>query len=441
MLPRILADEIKNDAPEVLVSLIYKHENPLKIVSIAISLIAWVAIAFASKGFLLAYILLFAIVYLFAQSGFIAYLRGTGVRVSATQYPDVYQQLTEAATKIDLDPVPECYILRTNTFNALATRFLARNFVVLFSDVVDALRDHPDALAFYIGHELGHLKRRHLQWQPVLLPASFIPLLGAGYHRAREYTCDRHGLACSPSLDSAQRGLLAIATGGARLSTTDVNSYVAQTEATRSFWMSFHELIGDYPWLTKRVAEVTAIGYEETPKHPPRNPFAWVLAALVPRLGAAGAGSSTIVTVVIIGVLAAIAIPAYQDYTIRVQVTEGLNLAATYKAAVEKSGPSTVAEIAAIDSKSVGLPTEVRAAFVDSISIQSGAVVIHYGKGALPALAGQQLVLVPAIGQTRDLVWICGRANAPANATPVVPDYARYTSVPDKYLPMSCRAK
>jgi hypothetical protein len=116
------------------------------------------------------------------------------------------------------------------------------------ADVLDALKDNPASLNFYIGHELGHLQRKHLAWKPLLLPSSFLPLLGAAYHRACEYTCDRHGLACSESPTAAQQGLLAIATAFAR-----------QVEESTGFWMSFHEFIGDYPWLAKRVSAVNAL--------------------------------------------------------------------------------------------------------------------------------------------------------------------------------------
>ncbi len=421
-------------------NLVYKNENALKLIAILISLAAWIAIVYFSKGLVLVYVLIFGLIYLFAQSGFIAYLRGTGVCVSENQYPDVHRALTESCQKLGLDPVPECYVLRTNTFNALATRFLGRSFVVLFADVVETLREHPDSLNFYLGHELGHLARRHLQWHVPLLPASFLPLLGTAHRRAQEYTCDRHGLACSPSLGAAQLGLLAIATGGSRLAATNVGGYIEQSRTTGSFWMSFHELIGDYPWLTKRVAEITAVGQGATAEHPRRNPFAWILAAFVPRFGATGS-ASLIITIAMIGVLAAIAIPALQDYTVRSQVTEGLNLAAEYRAAVENSGAATVEDVAALSTESLKLPAEVSTAnYVDKITVQSGAVVIEYGKSAHQALAGQQLVLTPAMHEDGSLEWICGPASAPPGATPVIDDYAQYTSVMPKYLPAACRA-
>jgi hypothetical protein len=59
--------------------------------------------------------------------------------------------------------VPEAYLLQMGgMLNAFATRFLGRDFLVLYSDVVDGLADNPDALNFYIGHEIGHIKRKHL---------------------------------------------------------------------------------------------------------------------------------------------------------------------------------------------------------------------------------------------------------------------------------------
>jgi Tfp pilus assembly major pilin PilA len=203
--------------------------------------------------------------------------------------------------------------------------------------------------------------------------------------------------------------------------------------------MSFHELVGDYPWLTKRVAEITAVGQGATAEHPRRNPFAWILAAFVPRFGAAGS-ASLIITIAMIGILAAIAIPAYQDYVVRSQVTEGLSLAETFKSAVESSGAETVDDVAALSTESLPVPTELpTATYVESITVQSGAVVVVYGRSAHQALVGQQLVITPAIHEDGGLQWICGPASTPPGATPVIDGYEQYTSIDPKYLPAACR--
>ena len=83
--------------------------------------------------------------------------------------------------------------------NAFATRFLGRNYVVLLSDIVDAMEEHPDGVSFYFGHELGHIRRHHLTGNLLRAPVLWLPLIGAAYSRAKESTCDRHGRACCAS--------------------------------------------------------------------------------------------------------------------------------------------------------------------------------------------------------------------------------------------------
>ena len=420
--------------------LVYKNENILKVLSIVISALVWAVILYFSRGLVLIYVALFGIVYLFAQSALIAHIRGTGVRVSADQYADIHERSAKCCEKVGLDPAPECFVLRTNSFNAFATRFLGRNFVVLFADVLDALKDNPAALNFYIGHELGHLRRKHLSWKPLLLPSSVLPLLGAGYHRACEYTCDRYGLACSENPLAAQQGLLAIATANTRVTTTSPAVFARQVEESRGFWMSFHELIGDYPWLAKRVNAINALANSQAPTQPGRNFFAWVLALFVPRMGiAAGAGLGALLPIALIGILAAIAIPAYQDYANRAQIMIGLNKASSYKAAVTEALSRNGGQFAEVNNQSIGLPAPVNSAPVASVRVVTGAVVISY-TGASPAIAGQTLLLVPGVTSAGKVVWACGHASAPAGARMAVADYQRYTSFPDKVLPPECRA-
>src|SRR5258706_4975148 len=176
---------------------IYKNETPLFVISLIISVLVWLLLILGTFGAALIYVLFFFIFYLFAHSAFISHIRGTAVRITPEQFPDLYQRITRCCEKLKMQQMPEAYLMHGNgVFNAFATRFLGREFIVLYSDIVDALDPRPDAVDFYIGHELGHLHRNHLLWRWVLWPAAILPLIGASYSRAREYTCDLYGLAC-----------------------------------------------------------------------------------------------------------------------------------------------------------------------------------------------------------------------------------------------------
>ncbi len=300
-------------------NLVYKHEKKLFFISAVISTVFWLALLVGTFGILLIYLLFGYLFFLFAHSAFITYLKGTGVKITDQQYPDIYQKLVSNCKKVGIEEIPEAYLLRTDFFNALATRFRGRHFVVLFTDVVDALEDHPGALDFYIGHELGHIHRKHLLWRTFLMPASILPLLGTALRRAEEYTCDRYGVACCESAEDINAALAAIAAGNSRWKTINTSAHLDQVALTNGFWMSFHELNSDYPWLTKRMGTSLALSRGEEISHPRRHPFAWFLSLFIPRSGAGGA-ASIMVTVAIIGILAAIALPAYQDYTERTRL-------------------------------------------------------------------------------------------------------------------------
>jgi hypothetical protein len=234
-----------------------------------------------------------------------------------------------------MDTVPEMYLLRTDFFNALATKFLGRNFIVLFTDVVDALSDEPQAINFYVGHELGHIHRKHLKWMSFLFPALFLPMLGTSYRRAQEYTCDRYGARCCETDDHVRAALAAISAGDTRWKELNTTGYLEQIPETGGFWMSFHEFISDYPWLTKRMAAALAFRRNEEIRHPGRSFLAGILSCFVPRLGMGG-GLSVLVTVAMVGILVSIAIPAYQDYTIRAQLDSALSDASSIKTAVDE---------------------------------------------------------------------------------------------------------
>ena len=265
-------------------------------------------------GVALFYMFIFFVFSIFAQSGLIAYIKGTAVRITPDQFPDLYKQYRKCCRTLEITDIPEIYMLHADgAFNAFATRFMRRHYVVLFSDMVDALSSKEEALNFYIGHELGHIHRNHIFWGTILMPAGVLPLIGSGYSRAREYTCDNYGLACCEDPHNAMIGLAALSAGAQRWKTLSIDKYIEQAQESGSFWMSFHELVSDYPWLVKRVARISSKVNNTSVDLPARNPLAWIIAFFIPRTGASG-GAAPLVVVAIMGILAAVAIPRLLQY-------------------------------------------------------------------------------------------------------------------------------
>ena len=395
--------------------LTYKHEKPLFRIAVVLSILFWLLLILGTFGIALIYILFGYLFFLFAHSAFISYLKGTGVKVTAKQYPDLHERVIRCCNKIGLEKVPDVYVLRTDFFNALATRFLGRHFVVLFSDVIDALEAKPDAIDFYIGHELGHIHRKHLLWGPVLMPASILPVLGAALSRAEEYTCDRYGAACCKTENDIKVALAAIAAGDTRWKSISINAYVEQIEFSREFWMSLNELTGDYPWLTKRMASAVAFSRGKDLKHPSRHKLAWFLSLFIPRFGGGGI-VSLMITIAMIGVIAAIAIPAYNEYLQKAQFANAYQSALPVKEKISnyvvenKAWPTSLKEI--------GYQTEYLSDTQKKYQIgiyENGAIGIEVGVAANSE--PQYIVLEPSIEEGY-LKWRCYGQNLAKKSLP-----------------------
>ena len=298
-------------------ALVYPRERTLGTITLVLGLIAWVVIVLGTLGIVLIYLLLGFIAYLFAQSALIAHIKNTAVRLTPQQFPDLHARFLDCCKKLQIDTPPEAYVLAGNgLLNAFATRFLGRHFVVLLSDTIDALEADPEGINFYIGHELGHVRMKHLTGRFWRMPVLWLPLIGAAYSRAKESTCDRHGLACCPNPDTAARALVVLAAGTRRWRDVDLRGYATQVQESNGFWSAFHELIGGYPWLTKRVARIV----KPDVRMPARSVLAYLLALFVPYGGRLGSAAGPLILVAILGVLAAVALPAYRDYTQRAQI-------------------------------------------------------------------------------------------------------------------------
>ena len=131
------------------------------------------------------------------------------------------------------------------------------------------------------------------------------------------------------------------------------------------------------------------------------------------------------IVIAIIGILAAIAIPAYQDYTIRSKVSEGLNMAGAAKLAVAETYDSSGSF--KNSNASYGLPAaaSISATYVSAIDADGstaggdGIIVITYKQIATNKVdSGDTVQLEPDTSQPGAMAWTCV---SPAGATPHLP--------------------
>jgi len=151
------------------------------------------------------------------------------------------------------------------------------------------------------------------------------------------------------------------------------------------------------------------------------------------------------IVVAIIGILAAIAIPAYQDYTIRAQVSEGMNLAAAAKAAVAEDFLNEgVPPANRLDAGMTANATDTSGKYVTSVGVANGVITVTYGNEANAGIQNQTLTLTPYESTDLSVAWRCGNAPAPAGTAPMGTAGGAATAyvaptVPSQYLPSACR--
>jgi type IV pilus assembly protein PilA len=127
------------------------------------------------------------------------------------------------------------------------------------------------------------------------------------------------------------------------------------------------------------------------------------------------------IVVAIIAILAAIAIPAYQDYTIRAQISDGLSLASGSKTAVAEYYQNRGAYPTNNTIAGVAAPTSIVGNFVSSTTITNGLITVAYSTPQANAKISSSTVLLSPTDRGGSIEWDCT------------------SSILDRYLPTQCR--
>ncbi len=128
------------------------------------------------------------------------------------------------------------------------------------------------------------------------------------------------------------------------------------------------------------------------------------------------------IVVAIIGILASLAIPAYQSYTIRAQISEGLNLAGPLKNALASFYNENGAFPADNDEAALETPASYVGNYIQSMTINNGVVEILYGNDANAQINGH-IITLTAIPNDGSVSWDCASGGFILN----------------EYLPSACR--
>ena len=130
------------------------------------------------------------------------------------------------------------------------------------------------------------------------------------------------------------------------------------------------------------------------------------------------------IVIAIIGILAAIAIPAYQDYTVRSKVAEGLNLSGAAKLAVSEVYDALGTMPG--NQASYGLPQagSISGTYVSAVAVANGTITLTYlaAVGGNPNQAGNTIVITPDTSSGGSVQWDCTAG-----------------TVDTKYRPANCR--
>ncbi|MEM7432901.1 MAG: pilin [Pseudomonadota bacterium] len=145
------------------------------------------------------------------------------------------------------------------------------------------------------------------------------------------------------------------------------------------------------------------------------------------------------IVVAIIGILASIAIPAYQDYTIRAQVVETFSITSELKMSVNEYYKDRGRFPSNNGEAGIPAPEHLLGNYVSKVELVDGAMHVELGNYASTVLAGQTITIRPiyvSASPSSPISWVCGYRQPPEGMSTVGEDR---TTLDLKHLPAACR--
>lgn len=150
------------------------------------------------------------------------------------------------------------------------------------------------------------------------------------------------------------------------------------------------------------------------------------------------------IVIAIIGILASLAVAAYQTYTVRAQVAEALNFAAGAKVPIVDA--YNMSGVPPADRAAAGMtpaPTDTQGNYVSQVAVVNGRLDITFGNNVHQDVFGDTLSVTPYQNPGGNVLWRCGAAPVPAGTTEMtgggVTAAHLAPTIPVRYLPATCR--
>ena len=205
----------------------------------------------AGIGIAMIFALYIVTIYLYAEK------KANSVRITAQNFPEVYEIVLEQAKQLGMKKIPEIYVIQgSGILNAFSAFLPNRQYIIIYTEIFEvAYREHhdTDTLRFIIGHEMAHIYYGHatLHYNLPILFSRLLPVFGTTASRAREYSCDRlaQHLTGTDGIDS----MMMLIIDRHLYKQVNVADYLKHAEEQHGFFLWLSNLLSDHPVACKRI--------------------------------------------------------------------------------------------------------------------------------------------------------------------------------------------